>query len=92
MSPPRRAQFLFQDAVRARLGVEARAFAESRSSGEAGPYRMATAQRLAADFARLGSAPDGLSYLDHLRKLITGGGLTFRKWLSPAANFLLSLA
>lgn len=68
----RLAQFLFQDAVRARLGVEARAFAESRSSGEAGPYAMAAAQRVAADFARLGQAPDGLSYLDHLRKLITG--------------------
>ncbi|CAL8470925.1 g10467 [Coccomyxa elongata] len=67
-------QFLFQDAVRARLGVEARTFAKSRSSGDAGPYRMAAAVRLAADFARLGSGPDGLPYMDHLRKLITEVG------------------
>lgn len=66
------AQFLFQDAVRARLGKEARGFQESRSSTAAAPYPMAAAQRLAADFQRLGDAPDGLSYLTHLRKLVTG--------------------
>jgi hypothetical protein len=66
------AQFLFQDAVRARLGKEARAFQESRAGSAAAPYSMAAAQRLAADFRRLGDAPDGLSYLGHLRKLITG--------------------
>jgi hypothetical protein len=90
-----RAQFLCQDAVRARLGKEAHAFHEAAagaaapppaaaaSSGRpgsgsggagaaAGPYGVEAARRLAADFARLGDAPDGLPYLAHLRQLIIG--------------------
>ena len=65
-------QFLLQDAVRARLSKEAFDFGESRSAGSNAPYAMAAAQRLTADFGRLGSAPDGLAYLDHLRHLLTG--------------------
>ena len=65
-------QFLLQDAVRARLGKEAFDFGEGRSAGSNAPYAMAAAQRLTADFGRLGSAPDGLPYLDHLRHLLTG--------------------
>lgn len=65
-------QFLLQDAVRARLSKEAFDFGESRSAGSNAPYAMAAAQRLTADFGRLGSAPDGLTYLDHLRHLLTG--------------------
>ena len=66
------AQFLLQDAVRARLGKEAFDFEGGRSAGGSAPYSMAAAQRLTADFRRLGSAPDGLPHLDHLRHLITG--------------------
>ena len=90
---PLPAQFMFQDAVRARLSKEAHSFQEgsdarsgSGSSAAAraradstggaaasgGPYSMEAARQLAADFARLGDAPDGLSYLDHLRQLIIG--------------------
>ena len=65
-------QFLLQDAVRARLSKEAFDFGESRAAGSNAPYAMGAAQRLTADFGRLGSAPDGLPYLDHLRHLITG--------------------
>ena len=65
-------QFLLQDAVRARLGKEAFDFEDGRSTGGSAPYSMGAAQRLTADFRRLGSAPDGLPHLDHLRHLITG--------------------
>lgn len=65
-------QFLLQDAVRARLGKEAFDFEERRGAGSNAPYPMGAAQRLAADFARLGSAQGGLPHLDHLRHLITG--------------------
>ena len=65
-------QFLLQDAVRARLSKEAFDFGESRSAGSNAPYAMAAAQRLTADFGRLGSAADGLTYLDNLRHLLTG--------------------
>ena len=58
--------------MRARLSKEAFDFAESRTAGSNEPYAMGAAQRLTADFGRLGSAPDGLPYLDHLRHLITG--------------------
>ena len=66
------AQFLLQDAVRARLGKEAFDAEGGRSAGGSVPYSMGAAQRLTADFRRLGSAPDGLPHLDHLRHLITG--------------------
>ena len=58
--------------MRARLGKEAFDFEGGRSTGSSTPYSMGAAQRLAADFRRLGSAPDGLPHLDHLRHLITG--------------------
>jgi hypothetical protein len=79
-------QFLSQDAVRARLAKEAHVFQESRSSSAAAPYSMAAAQHLVADFQRLGDVPDGLSYLSHLRKLVTGQSLH----RSPAACSALS--
>ena len=66
------AQFLLQDAVRARLSKEAFDFESGRSAGGSALYSMAAAQRLTADFRRLGSAPDGSPHLDHLRHLITG--------------------
>ena len=65
-------QFLLQDTVRARLGKEAFDFGKGRSAGSNAPYAMEAARRLTADFGRLGSAPDGLPYLDHLRHLLTG--------------------
>ena len=65
-------QFLLQDTVRARLGKEAFDFGEGRSAGSNAPYAMEAAQRLTADFGRLGNAPGGLPYLDHLRHLLTG--------------------
>ena len=65
-------QFLLQDTVRARLGKEAFDFDEGRSAGSNAPYAMEAAQRLTADFGRLGNAPDGLPFLDHLRHLLTG--------------------
>ncbi len=74
-------QFLLQDAVRARLSKEAFDFEESQTAGSNAPYAMAAAQRLTADFGRLGSPPYGLPYLDHLRHLITGE----RSWLQPSS-------
>ncbi|KAK9842285.1 hypothetical protein WJX81_004630 [Elliptochloris bilobata] len=61
-------QVLYQDAVKARLGQEAAASAGAR------PYSVGQAERLAADFQRLGLAPDGLPYLPYLRRLVTGIG------------------
>ena len=65
-------QFLLQDAVRARLSKEAFDFGESHAAGSGAPYAMSAVQRLTADFGRLGSAPDGLPYLEYIRHLLTG--------------------
>ena len=65
-------QVLYQDAVKARLGQEARARAEVGAGAGATPYGVAQAERLAADFQRLGLAAGGLSYLPFLRRLVTG--------------------
>lgn len=69
------AQVLYQDAVKARLGQEARARAEAGAGAGAAPYSVAQAERLAADFQRLGLAAGGLPYLPFLRRLITGARL-----------------
>ena len=36
-------------------------------------YPFSWAETLTADLRRLGSTPDGATYLDHLRRLVTGG-------------------
>ena len=69
---PHAAQVLYQDAVKARLGQEARARAEAGAGASGAPYGVAQAERLAADFQRLGHAAGGLSYLPFLRRLVTG--------------------
>ena len=63
--------------------------AAAHSSGST-IYPFSWAETLTADLRRLGSTPDGATYLDHLRRLVTGGpsSLTFH----PATTYLQAAA
>jgi WASH complex subunit 7 len=77
-------QFMYDDAIRSRLAREGRHVAEAarawRTRGGAPPeYPAERAARLAADIRRLGSAPDGASFLDQYRGTVAelGNALGF---------------
>ena len=67
-------QWLFQDQVKSRLAKELRSMEEAAAHGSGSTvYPFSWAETLTADLRRLGSTPDGATYLDHLRRLVTGG-------------------
>ena len=60
--------------MKARLSKEAQTVSEGQQASTGEPYRylFAAAETLSEDFKRLGSAADGSTYLDCIRRLIIG--------------------
>lgn len=65
-------QWLSQDQVKSRLAKELRLIAEGWQGSHSCGYPFSWAEALTADLRRLGTTSDGLFYMDHLRRLITG--------------------
>ncbi|KAI1286738.1 hypothetical protein HDE_10420 [Halotydeus destructor] len=76
-------QFLFDEHVKSRLLKDLRFFRESKSSKF--PYERA--EKFVKDIRKLGLTPDGLSFLDQFRQVITeiGNALGFVRMLRSGA-------
>ena len=80
-------QFLFDEHIKSRLARDVRFVRTQRERAASPPYTFERAERFQAAIRKLGMTPDGLSYLDQFRELLSqiGNALGYVRLIRSAS-------